>query len=683
MTPTHFLRALSLGFALHVAATSSAQGFTDVASEVGLTAALGTPDGSVCPGGLCAAAYGGTASTSDLNGDGFPDLYVAGPFTRGTLYLSTGDGSFSDATAAAGLASAPSASASLFADLDQDGDSDLVLARATSGPSPDETHHIVFYNVGTSSTPYYEERSQTSGLALRGAGNGAPLSGTGIAAGDYNLDGYVDLFVGSWQILASGCDAGTAGLYRNLGTLGPGRFRDVTRDVGAWPELGLGLSVHEVAGVSFGGAFSDLDQDGLPDLLVTADFGRQQFLRNAGTGGFTDETRARGLDAVEFGMGSSIADADGDGDLDVFFTSIYDPDREDATGNRLHLQRHDGTFAERSLAYGVRDSGWGWGATFVDLDNDGDIDLATTGGNDAYPLPSPLRLWVNQGSLPWIESAAALGVEEEQPGRALLAFDFDRDGDEDLLVVRYHGPPLLLRNDLPSVNAWLTVVPRGTRSNRDGWGAKVWVTNQSGRTWYAEVGTASHFTGVGPREAHVGLGPAALDEPLRVEVEFLGGNRVAVDDVLPNRVLTVTEPDVAPPRPRVPTRVLPDCDHDGLPDACGYDCDADGTPDECQIAREPSLDVDTSGFLDVCEGPRPEDGGTANVGPDLHVPPDGGVTARASAACTAAPSRARGSAWLLLAAMVLARLGVRLSSASTAAQARTRRSRRRSDHRPR
>jgi MYXO-CTERM domain-containing protein len=300
------------------------------------------------------------------------------------------------------------------------------------------------------------------------------------------------------------------------------------------------------------------------------------------------------------------------------------------------------------------------------------MDLASTGGNDAYLLASPLRIWVNAGALPWVESAAALNVAEADPGRAMMALDFDRDGDQDLLVVRYRGRPLLLRNDATQANAWLTVAPRGVRSNRDGWGAKVWVTNESGRTWYSEVGTVSHFTGVGPREAHVGLGAMPASAPLHVEVEFLGGNRVSLDGVLPNQLLTVVEPDVAPPRGRIPTRVLPDCDADGLPDACGYDCDADGTPDACQISRDSSLDRDESGFLDTCEGIPPVDAGSPSVDAGRAAIDAGQGPRGRGAGCSVSAPSPSGVAWSWFALVLLWRRR-RLSLASTGARARTRR----------
>ena len=156
----------------------------------------------------------------------------------------------------------------------------------------------------------------------------------------------------------------------------------------------------------------------------------------------------------------------GNGYFDIYLTNIT----ETGTGNEvnpLFMNTGQGLFLDQAATSGVDLAGWGWGTTFFDLENDGDQDLMVVTGYYQVVFPNYLfRNDLSGGSAVFNNVAAAVGMDDTREARGVVAFDYDRDGDEDLLVVRYHGPPLLLRNDLPSVNAWLTVVPRGTRSNR-------------------------------------------------------------------------------------------------------------------------------------------------------------------------------------------------------------------------
>ena len=254
-------------------------------------------------------------------------------------------------------------------------------------------------------------------------------------------------------------------------------------------------------------------------------------------------------------MGAVVVDFDGDGDLDWFVTSIFvDLDCSSfhefgCTGNRLYLNDGSGVFSDATDQYGVRDGGWGWGAAAADFDNDGDLDLVMTNGFEGPPTYSEptgsylphvaesMRYWENDGTLPWTERAAEVGLVDDGQGKALLPWDFDRDGDLDILVTRTADTPVLYRNDLASGAAWLVVeVAHDGAQVVD---ARVTAVTRDGRTYRRDIRAGATFQGSAAPSAHFGFGslPAA-DETVSLTVEHpvLGSTRL---DVGVNQYVTV------------------------------------------------------------------------------------------------------------------------------------------------
>jgi hypothetical protein len=196
----------------------------------------------------------------------------------------------------------------------------------------------------------------------------------------------------------------------------------------------------------------------------------------------------------------------------------------------------------------VRDGGWGWGAEFFDFDNDGALDLVMANGVD-FPNPEAelfrrdaTRLWRNLGDGSFAEVAARLGLDDHGDGKGLLVFDFDRDGDQDLLIAQHEGRALLYRNDGGEQNAWLAVQLQGRASNRDGLGAQVLVTRAAGeRGLLREVSGGNAFLGQSEAVAHFGLGSWA--GPLHeLRVRWPSGRTQVLNDVMPRQRLLVREP---------------------------------------------------------------------------------------------------------------------------------------------
>jgi len=230
--------------------------------------------------------------------------------------------------------------------------------------------------------------------------------------------------------------------------------------------------------------FADIDNDKWPDLLIASDFGTTRVFRNNAGLSFTDVTDSAISD--ENGMGAAVGDYDNDGDLDWFVSSIWDPDGAiespqnwGVSGNRLYRNLGDGTFEDVTNESGVRRGYWGWGSCFADFNNDGHLDLFHVNGfrflaNEEFG-EDPSRLFVAQGDGTFLERSIELGIEDTAQGRGVVCFDYDRDGDVDIFVMNNQQKAGLYRNDLESINQYITIQLNGVAGNPRGIGARVTV----------------------------------------------------------------------------------------------------------------------------------------------------------------------------------------------------------------
>lgn len=482
----------------------------------------------------------GGAAAGDYDGDGWVDLFVTLMDAPNILYRNKGDGTFQRIfDFASGISAGSGCNGCAWADIDNDGDLDLYITTI------EVDRNYLYINNGNGT---FSEAAIARGAAIRNP-NGQPQTGFGIALGDYDRDGFLDLFVGCWADLGGL----RSRLLRNHGRLNPGRFADATSHSGVVP-TGQGV------GYYFSPRFADLDNDGWPELVCASDFGTSQLFWNDGDGTFTDGTAAAGVGTDENGMGSTIGDFDGDGMLDWFVTSIYNTAAPvvgnwGITGNRLYRNTGNRVFADVTDSAGVRQGGWGWGTSFLDYDNDGDLDLVMTNGQ-IFDEPSesepeedifnndPMRLWRNNGNGTFTEVAVAEGITDTRSGKGLLTFDCDQDGDLDIFVVNNASGPVLYRNNTSNANAWLRVKTIGTLSNRDGIGARVTVTadlnDAANTTQIREIDGGSNFLGQNERTAHFGLG--ALSGTVdRVTIQWPSGVTQTFSDVSANTILMARE----------------------------------------------------------------------------------------------------------------------------------------------
>jgi enediyne biosynthesis protein E4 len=505
------------------------------------------------------SAPGGLA-VFDYNGDGRPDIFFTNgaetpslqktPADSNRLYRNDGNMRFTDVTESAGVKGLGYAMGTAAADYDNDGRIDLFVAGVRQNQ--------LLHNRGDGG---FDDVTTRAGIA----------SGEWSVAGgwfDYENDGLLDLLVVNyvqWSVETNrSCGDPARGvsifchpkvfpnlpnrLYRNRGD---GTFEDVSARAGLAAHAGKGMSA----------AFADFDHDGRPDIFITNDTVPNFLFRNKGDGTFEERALLAGVSVPDSGravsgMGTDAQDYDNDGWEDIVLTALAgetfplfqnESGRGAAKAPATQLvAAPKQTFIETTQSTGLARLSAklsGWCAVFADIDNDGwkDIFTANSHVNDrigdyqSIEWKQANSLFLNDGRGRFADATSSSGLATASAvHRGCGVADFNGDGRLDIAVLVLGGAAELWQNESAPDRQWLDVRLVGTKSNRDGIGARVIVGNQV-RTMTSAAGYASSsHAGV-----HFGLGSGS--DVVRVDVQWPSGTRQTVENVKVNQVVEIRE----------------------------------------------------------------------------------------------------------------------------------------------
>jgi hypothetical protein len=479
----------------------------------------------------------------DFDNDGWLDLFLVGSARERSgaplhaLYHNNRDGSFTDVTAHAGLTGSGYGMGCVAADYDGDGKLDLYVTSYGT--------NALYRNNGDGT---FTDVAARAGVATRGWS-------TSAAFADYDGDGWLDLYVARYVVfnpsmpqlcprqgVPLACsptvyDPEFGVLYHNNGN---GTFTDVTRQSGAMS-----------AGRSLGVVWCDYDGDGRPDLFVANDNAPNNLFHNEGGDRFRDVAVAAGVaygpqGNAEASMGVDFGDYDGDGRPDLLFTNF----QYEGAG-LYHNAGKPGFFAaaERAGILAATRPVLGFGAGFLDFDNDGLLDLFMSNGHvqeaiqqvdAACSFTQPRQLFRNQGDGTFEDLTAACGPAMTSPavGRGAAFGDFDNDGDVDILINNNGGPAMLLRNEVGSRRHWLRLRLMGRAPNRFAVGARV-TTVAGALRQVREVRAGNSYASGSDLRLQFGLGSHRQAD--RVIVRWPGGRQTVLRRVPADQEVTLRE----------------------------------------------------------------------------------------------------------------------------------------------
>ncbi|MCV9386804.1 FG-GAP-like repeat-containing protein [Reichenbachiella ulvae] len=510
-------------------------------------------------------------AVADYDGDGDLDVFFVGRLNdqdpsipnSNTLFRNNNDGTFTDVTELSGIKESYNYTAeaadggfnsgvkmgAAWGDYNNDGFPDLMYTA--------QHERTLYKNLGDGS---FQDVTLEAGIFQH-----ENCHNSSALWFDFDNDGFLDVFFTIWEE----CNGNR--LYKNNGD---GTFKDVTQAMGI-----------------VGGSFTwmaypiDVNEDGWVDLYLANDFKvpNQLFVNQNGTG-FLDQAGDYGLADQGDCMGIAVVDFDRDGDEDIYVTDI--------NVSSLYSRQGDLSYLEEAPYEQVEKTGWGWAGVFADWDNDGDEDLYVTNGygqgnrevNKMYQ--SQYAAGVNS----FVDIASEIGLDLPTESLSAVFFDFDHDGDRDLLATDFNGTPLFYENLLETTdksgNAWLQLSLEGTASNRSGLGAKVEVVGSSlsfKKTNYSVAMLSQSIQGL-----HFGLGEEV--GPVDVTIEWPSGITESYNGIAINANYHFVESQ-GYSQVQITSQKILGCND---PDACNYDSGATQNDGSCTYLPSKQISGETA-----------------------------------------------------------------------------------------
>jgi hypothetical protein len=441
--------------------------------------------------GLAIEMYGLGCAVGDFDNDGNVDIYIT---TVGSnhLFRNLGNGNFADVTAKAGVSDPGFSASAVWFDYDNDGKLDLFVA------------HYIDWSIETDQYCSLDNKNKSYCTPQRYKGQSSTL-------------------------------------FHNKGD---GTFENVTRRAGLYDPTSKALGV----------ALLDYDNDGWLDLFVSNDTEPNKLYHNNHDGTFTDVAVAAGVayseaGTVRAGMGTDASDYDDSGWQSLVIGNF--------TNEGMALYHNDGSglFTDEAPATGLKrisTKSLTFGTFFFDYDLDGLPDILAVNGHVSDDISvvqpnvkyaQPPHLFRNLGKNKFEEVTATLGpaLQRAIVGRGAAYGDFDNDGDLDLLITTNNGPARLLRNDNGNQNDMLRVKTVGTRSNRDGIGAKVTVKTSKRARLFGMVKTGSSYLSQSELPLTFGLGKPEPGKTVSLEIIWPSGQKDTIPDIKPDQFITLKE----------------------------------------------------------------------------------------------------------------------------------------------